>query len=233
MIVVPGVRYSGSDLGPVDDAKTPPYQWTGQLVVRFPLGIAVGAGVLLNPFTVLTAGHNIFLPKLGGEAEGAMFTLAENGGEVSPALPAQVKHWTFAPAIQNGRFTKNALMESCGLDYALLHLDAPQSLAAYPEPYAVPNDELFEKYQIAGYPGSLAASVMYYAQGIVRWDKDLALLWHRISTYPGCSGGGVMSISAPWRTIGIHSRADDRYATAVRITEDLRDWILWETWHSL
>lgn len=161
---------------------------------------AVGTGWLVGPRTLLTAGHCVHHPDLGGWATRIEVSAGRNGEE----FPYDTLAATRFSALQE--WTTGHAPE---LDFGCIHLDAPLGdrtgwFSLQPVPDAKLKDRTVA---IAGYPADRGHGTELYrhAQKVLRVDPQR--LYYDVDTFGGQSGSPAWldaAVTAPV-VVGIHA----------------------------
>ncbi|WP_430453474.1 trypsin-like serine peptidase [Rhodopirellula europaea] len=173
----------------------------------------VGTGWLINSQTVVTAGHCVYMRRLGGWAKAIDVYPGRNGRQIFRRASAKqlmsVRGW-----IEEGE---------PAMDYAVIKLSEPiDGVGAMG--FGVMNDESLREFRfhVVGYPGDKPRTMW----GHVRRLKDVTedQLIYEIDTFGGNSGGSLFAVDdgKVW-AVGIHNYGDIAGNLATRITESVYD----------
>ncbi|MCD0459975.1 trypsin-like serine peptidase [Roseiconus lacunae] len=173
----------------------------------------VGTGWLIDSQTVVTAGHCVYMKKLGGWAKAIDVYPGRNGSRVYHRAAAKrlisVRGWTEK--------------RSPPSDYAAIKLTEPLDEAGTMGFGVMKEDKLRKfRFHVVGYPGDKPRTMW----GHVRKLKDVTedQLIYETDTFGGNSGGPVFAVDGGkvW-SVGIHNYGDISGNLATRITKPVYD----------
>jgi glutamyl endopeptidase len=216
------------------DSETLPWRMICSLEIQGTIGGAIGTGWFAGPRTIITAGHCVFHPNLGGWAKEIKIAPGRYGSDFP--FP---KDATISKPLTSQRF--EALKGwtedlNTDFDYAVIHLDQPVANETGWFSIAVQDDATLKGLlvNVAGYPGDRDfGRYQYFASSKI--DKVLSnRFFYEADTYGGQSGGPVWfqdDANQPV-VIGVHSYGVGGSFTlnsATRINTDvfqvLKNWI--------
>lgn len=218
----------------VIDSETFPWRMICSLEIRGTAGSGIGTGWFAGPKTIITAGHCVFHPNMGGWAREIKIAPGRYGTEFP--FP---KEKTFPRPLASKKFEapKGWIEDlSTDFDYAVIHLSQPIGDETGWFSIAVQDDATLKELlvNVAGYPGDRNfGRSQYFASSKI--DKVLPTrFFYEGDTYGGQSGGPVWfqdDADQPV-VIGIHSYGVGGSFTlnsATRINADvfqvLKGWI--------
>jgi glutamyl endopeptidase len=196
----------------VPNTKAWPWSVHGALISTFPNGRAkLGTGTLVNEHHVVTAGHNVYRPKLGGWAIGCKFIPGRNVapgvtvanqtpfGEANGSRMISVKGWT------------RDLKKEC--DYAMVILDKDIGKeTGWFGIASITRDILVQHIvNISGYPANKGGHSLYtHSQKISLVSDDQ--IGYPADTSPGQSGSGAWVYKSDFieepKVVAIHNYGD-------------------------
>jgi len=182
----------------------------------------LGTGWFSSPFTVITAGHCIYMRNNGGWVDNIVVSPGKNGsqepfGSCVTTDVYGVKEW-----IQDG---------NTSFDYGAIILPkncrSNGSVVGYFN-YANMDGLDGALVNISGYPGDKPRGTQWYASNIVKSANDVALTYY-LDTAGGQSGSPVWYSENDNRyVVGIHTNGDVKgnYATRINneVLNNIREW---------
>lgn len=213
----------------VENVRSAPWKMICSLLLEAPDGrTTVGTGWLAGPRTVVTAGHCVNRPDIGGWVRRILVMPARSSSETPARVVATrfqcLKAW--------------AVDRSKDFDVGVVHLPMPLGEQFGWLGFLPPTDGSLRELPVvsAGYPLELRGESMVSHEG-----RLTAATRHRIfydvDTMAGQSGSPVMTTGANRHVIGIHNYGEDATPTAfgieangaTRITpelfQEIRKWI--------
>ena len=234
------------------EAVASDFPYIGYIETSFPTpthgpgGLEIGTGTLIAPCVVLTAGHIVFDPNQGGQADAITITLGGPGG-----MSVTSNRVDFPQEWRNGAPGSFDNSVNSAVDLGVIVLPEPIDQFIAPVPFQTASDSQLAgmSLNVAGYPaapsagtrGTLWGRNSHLLQGAAI-PGDLApfesyRLFYPVSTLPGMSGGPLYDFNSvsKVRTIrGIHTAGPTPDSplfpgSALRITEDvlqlLQHWV--------
>ncbi len=169
----------------------------------------VGTGWLIDSQTVITAGHCVYMRKLGGWAKAIDVYPGRNGKRI-------YRRGNAKQLISVRGWTEKGLPP---LDYAAIKLSEPVD-GVGSMGFGVMNDDILHEFRfhVVGYPADKPRTMW----GHVRRLKDVTAeqLIYETDTFGGNSGGPLFAVNGGkvW-SVGIHNYGDIAGNLATRITE--------------
>lgn len=216
------------------DSETLPWRMICSLEIRGTVGGGIGTGWFAGPKTIITAGHCVFHPNLGGWAKEIKIAPGRYGSE----FPFPNDATTQKPLVSQKFEALKGWTDDLNtdFDYAVIHLNQPIGNETGWFSIAVQDDATLKGLlvNVAGYPGDRDfGRYQYFASSKI--DKILAnRFFYEADTYGGQSGGPVwfQDDNDQPVVIGIHSYGrggDFTLNSATRINADvfqvLKSWI--------
>ena len=181
-----------------------------------------GSGVMVGPYSVLTAAHNVYDISSRLWAEHIAVSPGANSGSAYFGTSNVAK--AFIP--------KEYFDGNENYDMALLTIDQAVGKQTGWATLCVFDDDEFEdmNFWVTGYPGDKEAGQLWEMKGPIS-DAAALVLKHKIGTVEGQSGSPLWQKSKkgkkPPRVVGVHVRAGSgEWNEATRITRDRLDWIV-------
>ncbi|UIE38401.1 trypsin-like serine peptidase [Leptodesmis sichuanensis] len=216
------------------DSETLPWRMICSLEIRGVTGSGIGTGWFAGPKTIITAGHCVFHPNLGGWAKEIKIAPGRYGAEFpfpkDTTIPRPLASQKFE-ALKGWTEDLNT-----DFDYAVIHLNQPIGNETGWFSIAVQDDATLKGLlvNVAGYPGDRDfGRYQYFASSKI--DKVLPTrFFYEADTYGGQSGGPVWFQDGTDQpvVIGVHSYGVGGSFTlnsATRINADvfqvLKGWI--------
>jgi glutamyl endopeptidase len=216
------------------DSETLPWRMICSLEIEGTVGGAIGTGWFAGPKTIITAGHCVFHPNLGGWAKKIKISPGRYGSEFPFPKDAAILRPLVSSKFEALKGWTEGL--NTDFDYAVIHLEEPVANETGWFSIAVQDDASLKGLlvNVAGYPGDRDfGRYQYFASSKI--DKVLSnRFFYEADTYGGQSGGPVWfqdSADQPI-VIGIHTYGVGGNFTlnsATRINADvfkvLKGWI--------
>jgi glutamyl endopeptidase len=202
--------------------RQPPWCWICSLVITPALfdSPLIGSGWLAGPRTIITAGHCVYLHKMGGWARRVQVFPGRNGNDKPWEHTATDLHCVAG-------WTERQLAE---YDYGAVILPEPVQVRGQFACRVVDDSELrtLDIANVVGYPADKAPGTLWGGWGSLEELKALTMQY-QISTFGGQSGCPVFIKRGDERTvIGIHNYGLSSSNQATRITaavyENIQAW---------
>lgn len=216
------------------DPETLPWRMICSLEIEGTLGGGIGTGWFAGPKTIITAGHCVFHPNLGGWAKEIKIAPGRYGSE----FPFPKASTVTKPLVARRFDSIKGWIEDLNtdFDFAVIHLEDPVGSETGWFSIASEDDTTIKGLlvNVAGYPGDREfGRFQYFASSKI--DKVLtSRFFYEADTYGGQSGGPVWfqdNTNQPV-VIGIHSYGvggSFKLNSATRINTDvfqiLKNWI--------
>lgn len=201
----------------VTDTAAWPYAPVGRIVSKFGSKTMIGTGTIIASRHVLTAGHVLFDPKLGGWADSVTFQAAKNEalepfGSIPVKRLVSVKGWVEK---QNPDF-----------DFAVAVLDEPTGIIAGYHAFEAFTDLKLSKLpvRVTGYPGDKGGKQMWTHADRLK-SAAAEKVYYDIDTMPGQSGAAVY-YEDEGLIVAIHATGAGSGNGAVRITSAKKQYLL-------
>ena len=220
--MVAEVIIGDDDRAKVNETLAYPYSAICSLRIEAANGLDyVGSGWLVDPETVITAGHNLFMRKQGGWAKSIEVLPGRSGSHKPHSIMAK-------SAMSVEGWTEDGIEAN---DYGAIRLEEPVSDQLGSFGFKVENQSELLSFNchVVGFPSDKRGEMW----GHVRRLKSVAddILTYEIDTYGGNSGCPVfVAQDNEVFVIGIHNYGDLSGNSATRITNQVYDNI--EKWKS-
>ena len=184
--------YLFSALAQITDPELYPWCVNCKLFMEFPSGYYVGSGVLIDPKTVITAGHCVYEHEGGGAWAQSIVVI--------PAYENGIEHYGRGNVWSMTTWGGWVTSQDYDWDLAFVHLDRPVGALTGWHGYGYNDSDTFfsgNTFHNAGYPAASPydGQYMYYWYGPFD-NVQTHILYHNNLGYGGQSGGGTYFVDA-------------------------------------
>jgi glutamyl endopeptidase len=213
------VEAAAAGFGPLPDTTIYPFRVIAHLTITAADGTHWrGSAFLASPRTLITAGHNVYIPERGGWVHSVAVALGRNGdrfpyGEVTSRKFFTVRGWSDA---RDPNYDYGAIILSDPLGSTLGHLGLHEPL----------NGELGNTIDVSGYADETGRQ--WFGSGQVR-ERNSLRLYYDVTTAGGQSGAPVRFNGSP-SAIAVHVYDSGALNSGVRINpavhNQIRAWLV-------
>jgi len=203
------------DRRPVANVRIMPYRAICALRITAPNGtVLLGSGFLINPVTVVTAGHCVYIQREGGWMSSI---------EVIPALDGAER--PFASIVSQRFRCVSGWVQAMdpGHDYGAILLPRPFAGIGAFDVQALDDASLAgADVTVGGYPADRGGDHQYIHDRKVS-RVDAMNLYYTVDTFPGQSGSPIWGTHALGEavSVGIHTTGGEAMNSGTRVTADV------------